>query len=64
MATFEYEAVMKSETGEEHFERGCLVASSRTAAEQKLKELQLEPRRLHQITGLKGLLKSLTADIK
>ena len=33
MATFKYEAVVKSEAGEEHFERGYVVATSRAAAE-------------------------------
>lgn len=64
MATFEYEAVVKTDAGEDHFERGYVVAPSRTAAEQKLKDHQLEQRKLHQITGIRGLVKAFSADIK
>jgi len=64
MATYRYEAVVTSDAGEEHFERGFVVAPSRAAAEQKIKTQQLEPRKLEQITGIKGFLKALTADIK
>ena len=64
MATFKYEAVVKSEAGEEHFERGYVVATSRAAAEQKIQARQLEPRRLHQLTGIRGFVKALAADIK
>jgi len=64
MATFKYEAVVKSEAGEEHFERGYVVASSRAAAEQKIQANQLEPRRLHQLSGIKGFVKAFAADIK
>jgi len=64
MATFKYEAVVKSEAGEEHFERGYVVATSRAAAEQKIQDRQLEPRRLHQLTGIKGFVKALAADIR
>ncbi len=64
MATFKYEAVVKSDAGEDNLELGYVVASSRAAAEQKIKAHQLEPRRLLQITGIRGLLKALSADIK
>jgi len=64
MATFKYEAVVKSDAGEDNFEQGYVVAPSRAAAEQKIKANQLEPRRLHQITGIRGLLKAFSADIK
>jgi hypothetical protein len=64
MATFKYEAVVKSDAGEDNFERGYVVASSRAAAEQKIKSHQLEPRRLYQITGIRGLFKAFSADIK
>ena len=64
MATFKYEAVVKSEAGEENFEQGYVVAPSRAAAEEKIQAHQLEPRKLHQITGIKGFVKAFAADIK
>jgi type II secretory pathway component PulF len=64
MATFEYEAILRSEAGEDHFERGFVVAPSLAAAEQKLKSQQLEPRRVQPVPGLKGLIKAFTADIR
>jgi hypothetical protein len=64
MATFQYQAVVKSDAGEEHFERGYVVAPSRTEAEEKLKANRLELRKLEQIRGVKGLIKAFSADIK
>ena len=64
MATYEYEAIVKSEAGEDHFERGYVVAPSRTMAEQKLKAQQLEPRKVKPVTGIRGLFKAFTADIR
>jgi type II secretory pathway component PulF len=64
MATFKYEAILRSEAGEDHFESGFVVAPSRTAAEEKLKAQQLEPRKVQAVPGIKGVLKAFTADIR
>jgi type II secretory pathway component PulF len=64
MATFRYEAIVRSEAGEDHFERGFVVAPTRAAAESKLKAQQLEPRKVDPVPGIKGLFKAFTADIR
>ena len=67
MPTFEYEATVKSSdatNGEEVTERGTVVAPTKTSAEEKLKQLGLIPVKLTALRGLKGLIKSFTADVK
>ena len=64
MPTFEYEATVKSNSGEEVTEWGTVVAPSQTAAEDKLKQLGLVPTNMKVLRGIKSLLKSFTADVK
>ena len=64
MPTFEYEATVKSNGGEEVTEWGTVVAPSQTTAEDKLKQLGLVPIKMKVLKGIKSLLKSFTADVK
>jgi len=64
MSTFEYEAIVKSNSGEEVTEWGTVVAPSQTDAEEKLKQLGLMPAKMKALKGIKSLLKSFTADVK
>ena len=64
MPTFEYEATVKSNSGEEVTEWGTVVAPSQTTAEDKLKQLGLVPVNMKVLKGIKSLFKSFTADVK
>ncbi len=64
MPTFDYEATVKSNSGEEVTEWGTVVAPTQTEAEEKLKQLGLVPVNLRVLKGIKSLIKSFTADVK
>lgn len=62
VAVFKYSAVVKNR--EEMSESGTIVASNEQQAREKLERLDLTDVRLKRISGISGLLKSLTADIR
>jgi len=64
MATFEYEAVVKSSGDEQVTEQGVVVAETRVAAEEKLKQRGLTPANVKRLGGLKAFIKSFTANVK
>ena len=62
MAVFEYKGV--NARREESVEKGTVVAPSDDEARKKLQGLGMGSIQLKRIRGLRGLLKTLTADIR
>lgn len=63
MPVFKYTATTGG-SREEHMESGTVIAEDEERARKKLKALRLDRIGLRRISGLMGIIKRFTADIK
>lgn len=62
MAVYQYTGTIKER--EEYTESGTIVADSEKDARAKLETMRFQNVRLKKLGGIKGLIKSFTADIR
>lgn len=62
VAVYRYSAVVRNR--EEMLEKGTIVANNEQHAREKLERLDLVEVRLKRISGISGLFKTFTADIR